>query len=64
MPFIVKAYVDDHVLTAYVETAQKAFAKAVEWQVADQLTDVSISDGTDNYSVDEFSLLISKLSQN
>ncbi len=64
MPFFVKAYVDDHVLTVSVETAKQAFAKAVEWQVADQLTDVSISDGTDNYSIDEFSLLISKLSQN
>jgi len=63
MPFSVKSYVDDHVLTVTTETAQEAFAKAVEWHVAERLTDISISDGIKSYSIDEFSLVIANLRQ-
>ena len=55
MPFLVKAYVDGHSLTAIAEAAKDAFAKAIEWHVARTLTDVSISDGSRSYSLVEFS---------
>jgi hypothetical protein len=35
--------------------AKEAFAKAVEWHVAEQLINVTISDGTKSYTVFEFS---------
>ena len=34
MPFSVNAYADDHRLTVTTETAKEAFAKAVDWHVA------------------------------
>ena len=55
MPFLVKAYVNGHSLTAIAEAAKDAFAKAIEWHVARKLTDVSIGDGTRSYSIVEFS---------
>lgn len=55
MPFLVHAYIDDHALTATFETAKQAFAKAVEWQLVKQLNDVSINDGTDRFTIAEFS---------
>ena len=45
--------IDDHTLAVTCETAKEAFAKAVEWQVV-QFADVSISDGTENFTVTEF----------
>jgi hypothetical protein len=45
MPFVVKAYIDDAMLSAKAGTAKEAFAKAIEWHVAQRLTGVSISDG-------------------
>jgi hypothetical protein len=58
MPFSVKAYIDDHILTFEAETAKEAFAKAVEWHVVNNLADVSISDGIKTYSIAEFSSVI------
>ena len=58
MSFVVKAYVDDHVLSVTTETAKEAFAKAVEWHVAERFTDISISDGTKSYSIAEFSSVL------
>ena len=55
LEFSVQAYVDDHVLSATVETAKDTFAKAIEWRVVGRLADVSISDGTRSYSIIEFS---------
>jgi hypothetical protein len=55
--FLVQANIDDHTLAATAETAEEAFAKAVEWQVV-QLADVTIFDGTRRYSVAEFASLI------
>jgi hypothetical protein len=63
MPFSVKAYIDDHHLTATAETAKEAFAKAVEWHVANKLTDVSISDGLTDYSIAEFASALAHLLQ-
>jgi phosphopantetheinyl transferase (holo-ACP synthase) len=55
MPFLVQANIDDHTLAVTFETAKEAFAKAVEWQVGEQLNNVSINDGTKSYTVAEFS---------
>jgi hypothetical protein len=54
MPFSVQAYLDDHRLSVTTETAKDAFAKAVEWHVAERLSNVAISDGNKNYTVSEF----------
>jgi hypothetical protein len=35
-------------------TAKEAFAKAIEWSIAERGTDVSIYDGSRSYSIDEF----------
>ena len=55
MPFVVKAHVDDLMLTANAGTAKEAFAKAVEWHVAKGFRGVSISDGRKRFTVAEFS---------
>lgn len=60
MPFTVKAYVDDHLLTSTAETAKEAFAIAVDWQVAEKMTDISISDGSQTYSIAELVLIMKK----
>src|SRR5258708_5765742 len=61
MPFSVKAYIDDHTLTADADTAKDAFAIAVEWHVAERLTGISISDGIKKYSIAEFSSVLADL---
>ena len=60
MPFSVSAYVDDRLVSATTETAKEAFAKAVEWHVVHKLTDVSISDGINSYSIDGFALAMAQ----
>ena len=55
MLFTVCANVDGHSIVAPAETAKEAFAKAIEWQVVQQFVDVTISDGSKNYSIAEFS---------
>ena len=54
MPFMVKAFYDDHPLTLTSETAKEAFAKAIEWHVVERFTDVSISDGIKVFTITEF----------
>ena len=54
MPFMVKAFYDHHPLTLTSETAKEAFAKAVEWQLIERFTGVSISDGIKKYTIAEF----------
>ena len=54
MSFTVCATVDGHGVVAPAETAKEAFAKAIEWQVVQQFADVTISDGSKNYSIAEF----------
>ena len=54
MPFMVKAFYDDHPLTLTCETAKEAFAKAIEWHLVERFTDVSISDGIKKYTIAEF----------
>ena len=61
MPFSVNAYADDHRLTVTTETAKEAFAKAVDWHVAQRFTDVSISDGIKSYTIAEFSSVMALL---
>lgn len=55
MAYSVKATVDGHTVLVTAGTAKAAFAKAVEWQVAKRLPDITISDGRSDYSIAEFS---------
>ena len=55
MSFEIRGRVEDCILTAHAETAKEAFAKAVEWQVANGIRGVSISDGSRRFTVAEFS---------
>ena len=57
-PFLVQSYIGDHALTIGAETAKDAFAKAIEWHVVGRQIDISISDGTRNYSIAEFALVM------
>ena len=54
MLFSVSAYVDNRLVSETTETAQEAFAKAVEWHVVLKLADISISDSIKSYSIDGF----------
>jgi hypothetical protein len=54
MPFSLSGYADDRLVSVTTETANEAFAKAIEWHVVHKLTDVSISDGLNSYSIDGF----------
>ena len=55
MPFAVTATIDGHIVSISADTAKEAFAKAIDWQVGKQINNVAISDGSDNYSIAEFS---------
>jgi len=55
MPFFVKTTIDGHAIQAPANTAKEAFAKAIEWQIVRQFPAVTISDGTQDYSIAEFS---------
>ncbi|MBX9645821.1 MAG: hypothetical protein K2X57_02045 [Xanthobacteraceae bacterium] len=57
MPFSVKAYIGDHVLTCAAEAAKEAFAKAFVWRVVNN-SRLSIRDGIKTYSIAEFSSVI------
>ena len=61
MPFVVKSHIDDVMLAANAETAKDAFAKAVEWHVAQRLADVSISDGIRSFTIAEFASAMASL---
>lgn len=61
MPFVVKAHIDDVMLSANADTAKEAFAKAIEWHVAQSLSDVSISDGIRNFTIAEFASAMASL---
>jgi hypothetical protein len=54
MPFLVQGCIDDRTLAVTANTAKEAFAKAIEWHVAEEYTDVSIYDGSKIYSIHEF----------
>jgi hypothetical protein len=55
MSFEIMGSIDDCILTAHTETAKEAFAKAVEWQVANGVRGVSITAGGRRFTVAEFS---------
>jgi hypothetical protein len=55
MPYLIQGRLDDVTLTAPTETSTEAFAKAIEWQLAERFANVTISHGNNNtYSIDEF----------
>ena len=61
MPYLVEGYADDCKLTATAKTAKKAFAEAIDWQVAKQFSAVCIRDGDRRYSIAEFSEVMALL---
>jgi hypothetical protein len=54
MTYLIEGWIDDFRLEARAKTAKKAFAEAIEWHVAKQLSAVSIKDGSRSYSIEEF----------
>jgi hypothetical protein len=56
MPYVVRGCIDDLALTVTAATAKEAFAKAIEWHLAERYTNVSIYDGSKSYSIHEFAL--------
>jgi hypothetical protein len=61
MSFLVKACLDDRTLSVMTATAKKAFAKAIEWQLAGRFDSVTISKGTNTYSIEAFSVAMALL---
>jgi len=61
MAFAVQAHTDDHTLSATTETAEEAFAKAVEWQVVHKFTGVTLSDGVRSFTIAEFASAMASL---
>ena len=58
MPYSVSEDADDHIVSVIAATAKDAFAKAAEWDAAGSLSDVSITDGVNRYSIAEFSSVV------
>lgn len=58
MPFMVRGFCNNNPLTLTSGTAKEAFAKAVEWHLVECFTNVSISDGIQDYTISEFALLM------
>ena len=56
MPFVVRGFCNNNFLALTSATAKEAFAKAIEWHLIERFADVSISDGTKDYTMTEFSL--------
>jgi|SoiMethySBSTD1v2_1073268.scaffolds.fasta_scaffold2263528_1 hypothetical protein len=61
MSFLVKACLDDRTLSVMTATAKKAFAKAIEWQLAGRFDSVTIIKGTNTYSIEAFSVAMALL---
>ena len=61
MPFLVQGRLGDVTLTATIESPKEAFAKAIEWQVAEGFADVTISHDKNTYSIDEFASVMARL---
>jgi hypothetical protein len=59
MPYLVQGRIDDHTLAVTTDTAKQAFAKVIEWHVAERFSDVSIFDGAKMYSSAEFASVMS-----
>lgn len=60
MTYLIEGWIDDFRLEARAKTAKKAFAEAIEWHVAKQLSAVSIKDGSRSYSIEEFALAMAQ----
>ncbi len=55
MAYEVQGWVLGRLVTTEAETAKEAFAKAVEWQVVNCASGVTISDDRSSFTVAEFS---------
>ena len=58
---VVQGCLDKRTLAVTTATAKEAFAKAVEWSIAERVTDVSIYDGSRSYSIEEFASVMAFL---
>ena len=61
MPYLVEGRLGDVTLSATVETPKDAFAKAIEWQLVERFSNVTISHGSNTYSIDEFASVMALL---
>jgi hypothetical protein len=61
MPFLVEGCLNNRTLAVTTATAKEAFARAVEWSIAERVTDVSIYDGSRSYSIGEFASVMALL---
>lgn len=61
MPYLIQGRVNDVILTATTETPKETFARAIEWKVAEQFSDVTISHCNNTYSIDEFASVMARL---
>lgn len=52
--FVVQAHTDDHTVSVTAETANEAFAKAVEWQLVHKYTAIVIRDGIIVFTITQF----------
>jgi hypothetical protein len=51
-------FCNNNPLTLTSGTAKEAFAKAIEWHIIERFTNVSISDGIQDYTISEFASLM------
>lgn len=58
--YLVQGRLDDVILATTIKTAQETFARAIEWQVAERFSDVTISYGNNTYSIDEFASVMAR----
>ena len=58
---LVQASLDGQTLAVTTSTAKEAVAQAVEWQVVERCTQVTISDSSNTYSTDAFALAMALL---
>lgn len=56
MPFTVRGFYNNNPLALTSATANEVFAKAIEWQIVERYSNISISDGKNSYTIAEFSL--------
>jgi hypothetical protein len=61
MTYLVEGRLGDVALSANIETPKEAFAKAIEWQVVERFSNVTISHGNNTYSIDEFASVMARL---
>ena len=60
MAYFVEASVEDCTVLTTAQTANEAFAKAIEWQASKQAPEITINDGDKNYSIADFAEMMAQ----